>query len=107
MKRTKLRRIGKIGHANLTANKRLAQYWMDEGITYCEIKLPGCWKNFYLQNVHRNKRSFYKGNVDLLCNPKQVIRGCPPCHEKIENDKELTEKIFLKLRGKSLLNELE
>lgn len=99
MKRTPLKRIGKIGEANLKANKILKQLFLDKGIDYCEIGLPRCVKTWTLANVHRHKRMWYKSNLELLYDFKQVVRGCTPCHETIENDKELTEAIFLKLRG--------
>lgn len=53
----------------------------------------------FLTNAHRHKRSWYKGDVELLSDRKQVIKGCVNCHDAIEHNKELTEEIFTKLRG--------
>ena len=100
MKRSYLKRIGKIGKRNLDANKKIAQIWRDKNIIECEIKLEGCLRNWLLQNVHRKKRIEYIKNPELLYNFNQVIRGCGNCHQKLENDKELTEQKFLELRGK-------
>lgn len=97
LKRTRLRVVGKIGKANLKANKRLKKIL--EEINYCEIRKEGCLGGMYLTNAHRHKRSWYHGDVDLLSSYIQVIRACVKCHDTIEHDKELTEKTFMELRG--------
>ena len=96
---TGLNKIGKRGRANLEANRRLKELYQDLGIRYCEIRLPGCLINNYLQFCHRHKRDWYKGNVDLLSDYNQTVIGCQHCHDKIEVDKKLTEKVFNKLRN--------
>lgn len=93
-----LSRIGKIGRANLEANKRLSKHWEDNGIETCEIRLKGCLINWLLQNVHRHKRVHYNGDVDRLSAPQEVLRGCQNCHEQLEISRELTEETFKKLR---------
>lgn len=98
MRRTPLKKIGRIGRANLEANKRLRE--MFGGITRCEIGLKNCLGNWPLQRCHRHKRSWYKGDVEKLSDWKQVIVGCQNCHEEIEHNAELTEEVFTKLRGK-------
>lgn len=95
MKRTPIRRIGKVGKANLEANRRLKKILPKE---YCEVQLDGCMNNWPLTWAHRHKRSWYKGDPDLLADLNQVVVACQPCHDKIEHDKELTEKVFSKLR---------
>ena len=97
LKRTKLRVVGKIGKANLEANKILKEKLAH--ITYCEIRGKFCMGGMFLTNAHRHKRSWYKGDVDLLSDLKQVVRVCVKCHETIEHDKELTEETFMELRG--------
>ena len=96
LKRTPLRKVGKIGKANLEANKRIKELELPE---YCEVQLSECKMGMFLTNAHRHKRAWYKGDVELLSDKKQVIRACVSCHEKIEFDAELTEKIFMNLRG--------
>lgn len=96
MKRTPLRKIGKIGKVNLEANRQLKKLFTNQD--YCEIQLEGCLKTWPLQFCHRHKRAWYKGNVELLADRNQVVIGCQNCHEKIEFSKELTEEIFKKLR---------
>jgi len=97
MKRTPLRRVGKIGRANLEANKILREKLAD--ITYCEVKLDECLGSMYLTNAHRHKRSWYQGDVELLSEYTQVIRACVNCHNEIEHDEAFTEETFKELRG--------
>ena len=97
LKRTKLRVVGRVGKANLEANKILKVKF--EHITYCEIRGKECLGGMFLTNVHRHKRSWYQGDVDLLSDYKQVLRICVNCHDSIEHNKELTEETFMKLRG--------
>lgn len=98
MKRTPLRKVGKIGKANLEANKRIKEELAD--VTFCEISFVDvCLVHIFLTNAHRHKRAWYKGNVELLSDRKQVIRACVNCHDEIEHDAELTEEVFMKLRG--------
>ena len=103
MKKTPLKRIGKVGEANLKANRILARRWKELGVVSCEICLPGCTVTWPLQNVHRHKRAFYRGNYVLLSAYEQVVRGCQSCHETIENDAEITEFVFARLRGEDPL----
>ena len=84
MKRTRIRRIGKVGRANLEANKRLKELF--QGKTHCEIRLSSCLGTWPLQRCHRHKRAWYKGDVEKLSDYKQVVIGCQNCHEKIEHD---------------------
>ena len=97
LKRSPLRRVGKTGEANLEANRRLKKTFA--GSKTCEIQLEGCLKTWPLQFCHRHKRIWYKGDVELLADYKQVVVGCQSCHEKIEHDEELTEATFNRLRG--------
>lgn len=98
MKRTPLRKIGKIGQANIEARKRIAEISEEKGLNYCEINLEGCLGGMYLAPAHRRKRSFYRGNVELLADYNEWICGCQSCHQKIEFNQELTDKIFNKCR---------
>jgi len=103
MKKTPLKRIGKVGEANLKANRILARRWKELGVEACEIGLPGCTITWPLQNVHRHKRYWYHGDYRLLSSYWQVVRGCQHCHETIENDENLTEEVFNRLRGEDPL----
>lgn len=83
---------------NLKANKEIKKQIDKKQIYFCEA----CGKIFrWLTVAHRHKRTYYYDKSDkLLWNYKQWIVACIHCHEKMEEDKELTEKIFLELRGK-------
>ena len=97
MRHTPLKRVGRIGRANMEANSRLRAVLGTTG--HCEMKLKGCLGTWPLQFAHRHKRSWYKGDVEKLSDIKQVVVACQNCHEKQENDEQLTEAIFFNLRG--------
>lgn len=97
LKKTPLRKVGRVGKANLEANKRLKDVL--QGIVTCEMKLEGCMGGFTLQNAHRHKRAWYKGEVELLSDYKQVVKACTICHELTEYNRELNREVFNKLRG--------
>lgn len=98
MKNTPLRKIGKIGQANILARKKIAEIAEENNINICEIKLQGCLVNFALAPAHRHKRIWYKGNIDLLSDFNQWICACVVCHDKIENNEKLTEEVFKRCR---------
>ena len=79
--------------------QRLKKLFMEKGIISCELKLKDCWGNEALSFAHRHKRRWYYAKEELLQSWKQVILACIPCHQVIEKDAKLTEKVFLKLRG--------
>lgn len=97
VKRTPLRRVGRIGTANMLANKRLRASLGHIGT--CEMRLEGCLISWPLQFAHRHKRSWYKGDLEKLSNTKQVIVACQSCHNKTEYNRELNDEVFNKIRG--------
>ncbi|MCK6462853.1 MAG: hypothetical protein L6Q29_03500 [Candidatus Pacebacteria bacterium] len=99
MKRTPLRKIGKIGKVNIQANKRLKELFFIKGVRNCEIRLENCTLTWPLQYCHRHRRNWYKGDVEKLSDYKQVIIGCQNCHDAIDSNDELLKKVFQKLRG--------
>lgn len=102
-----MNKVGKVGRANLAANKKIAEIAKKEELTRCEIcplqlpELQGveCTESFTLANVHRHKRAYYKGDADALSDRRQWVKGCVGSHDAIEHNKELTEKVFEILRG--------
>jgi hypothetical protein len=74
--------------------KKLKVLFESLGITHCEIMLPGCWFNNALGFAHRHKRKWYYDKPELLGDFNQVLLACNICHDKIEDDVELTEKYF-------------
>ena len=95
MKRTPLKRMGKIGKRNVNANRKLKDLFVSKGITQCEM----CGSTFALSFAHRHKRIWYREFPELLSDFNQVLLLCVPCHEKIEYNKELTSNLFERLRG--------
>jgi len=69
--------------------------YLRRDIITCELKFAECWYNNALSFAHRHKRN------DPRCEHtfEGTILACIPCHQKIEYDRELTEKMFKKLRG--------
>lgn len=108
-KRTSINKLGKIGLVNKEARRRIAEKAEELGLNRCELDLKNkfgikdvgeCSKYIFLAPAHRHKRDWYKGDVEKLSDYKQWVCGCTMCHQRIEYDKELTEKVFEKLRGK-------
>lgn len=72
---------------------KLEVIYQEKGITTCELRLPGCWYNNALYFAHKEKR------IDASHTFKETILACNPCHQQIEYDRELTERMFKKLRS--------
>lgn len=102
-----MRKIGKVGRANLAANKIIKKEIGDIENKNCELGPvlnslgidSGCLSNFALTIAHRHKRNWYKGDAEKLSDKKQYVIGCVCCHDTIEHNAELTEKVFARLRG--------
>jgi len=94
-----IRRVGKIGRVNGKARQEIAEIAREKNLKECEIGLDRCTKTWPLAPAHRHKRAWYKGDAKLLAHPKQWVCACQSCHDQIEVDPELTEEIFMKLRG--------
>lgn len=100
LKQSRLRKQGVTGRANAAANRKMRELGILSSVTTCELHLDEeCTKSLFLTPAHRHKRSWYKGDVTLLSDRAQVVGACSTCHEKIENDADLTEKMFRILRG--------
>jgi len=99
MKRTALKRVGKIGLANIESRKRIAEIAEERCIDYCEIGFEDCLTSMYLSPAHRHKRAWYQGDVELLSDYKQWVGACQSCPNTIEFNEDLTEEVFLRLRG--------
>ena len=77
---------------------KVKQLFVSKGIFECELHLAGCWIHNALSFAHRHKRKWYLDKKELLGDFNQIVLACVPCHEKIEDDKEATEKHFVRLR---------
>jgi len=87
-------KIGKKALEWLQASDELEEIYLEKGITLCELRFEGCWINSALHFAHLYKRN------DPRCEHtfQGTILACNPCHQKIEYDRDLTEKMFKKLR---------
>jgi hypothetical protein len=99
MKRSYLKRCGKIGRINLAANKILKDKYRKEGIIECEM----CGSDWGLTFAHRRKRWYYKDKPELLSDMNETRLLCLTCHQKIEYNKKLTEEVFKGLRGEKVV----
>lgn len=100
MKRTPLRRTGKIGEANHLARLRIATIAEEKGLNYCELQLDNCTRTWPLAPAHRHKRAWYKGSIEKLAAFEQWVSACQNCHDFIETRPIFTEEMFTMLRGK-------
>lgn len=110
IKRSPIRKVGKVGKSNATANKNLAAMWHEKSIYYCEVHRERCVGTMFgLQNLHRHPRIWYRSNPELLYAFEQVIRGCQMCHDEVDGrslkhsmSPEEKIKLFELLRGPEL-----
>jgi hypothetical protein len=98
-----IRKVGKVGKANINARGLIADYAKKMNLTSCEIGplglTTGCTKTWPVAPAHRHKRAWYKGDAIKLSLRSQWVVACQCCHDQIEHNKELTEEVFTKLRG--------
>ncbi len=96
---------GKQTEINKIANRILGKKYAELGINVCEIGrafydlalFKNCakvWQGY----AHRHKRGWYKTRPEALAQVSQTVRACNSCHDVIEHNRELTEKIFKVLR---------
>lgn len=70
------------------AREELKKEFQAMGITTCEIKFDGCWRDNALSFAHTRKR---RNVIDL----KRVVLACIPCHDIVEKWGEAKMEIFL------------
>jgi len=95
----RINKVGKVGRANKTARGLIADYAKVMDMKVCELNLEGCTKTWPVAPAHRHKRAWYKGDAILLADPKQWVVACQCCHDQFEFNAELTEEMFMSLRG--------
>lgn len=95
-----MKRIGKTGRWKIAAKNKIKRMFFDHEIRTCEIKLEKCTGQMFATPAHRHKQEWYNYRPhDLYSSYSQVMWACCSCHQQIEYDAELTEEIFIKLRG--------
>lgn len=86
--RTGLRKVGKRGKKRQQMNARLNKL----GITSCEMKLEGCWRESSLTWAHSTKSRFIQTDEQWLT----ACRACLSCHRLAESmSHERMERIVL------------
>lgn len=98
MKRSPIKKVGKQGKRNASANKEIAELFAMNFINYCEADFPHECSPF-LTIAHRHKRAWYYSQPELLSDFNQVAKLCVQSHDMIEHDAEATEELFIRLRG--------
>lgn len=94
-------KAGKQTLLNRLALRRLKEIYSCTTISSCEIRMEGC-RNFILGFAHRHKRIWYRSHPKLLATFNQTVLACTHCHNIIEYDRELSDEIFMRLRGEEL-----
>lgn len=101
-----IRRVGKVGRANIEARGAIAKKAEAMKLTVCELGpvliqygINVCEYNWTLAPAHRHKRAWYKGDPEKLADVKQWVCACVDCHDAIEHNAALTEEVFITLRG--------
>jgi len=92
MKRTPLRKKGKVGKINQMINQKIKQFCIDNDIRNCEVKLNGCM-NHYVAAAHLHNRHYYRGkNAHLLSDPSNFVMACQYCHKQLDDEMTQEEK---------------
>ncbi len=98
MKRSSLKRIGKIGKRNQEANKINYKRFAALGITSCEL----CGGTFACAAAHKHPREWYRSCPELLHDMNQILFLCQKCHDRLDDrsktSKTESDEIFEKLR---------
>lgn len=101
MRRTSVKKVGKIGEINRIARQKIAEYSELMGLSQCELKLThACWGEAHAP-AHRHDRVWYRPTPEKLWDPKQWVPACNACHAILdyERTKEEKDQIFYALRG--------
>lgn len=61
-------------------HRELAEYWKQRPITYCEIRLPGCFGTYGLAPAHSRKRREIETKEQYF----EVIAACTFCHNFLD-----------------------
>ena len=80
MKRTPIKRAGARTLKRRQINVKLKKIWLEQGITSCEIRLPGCLRSFAMGAAHAEKSRFLQTDEQWMT----AALACCKCHETIE-----------------------
>ena len=104
-----MNKMGRIGKLNQRESRQLKRLWLAKDINWCEYPEPhDCSFGMIPTNAHRHKKREYIGKPDeLRWHINQVIRLCGTMHNEIEYDAEATEQLFLLLRRRDIINDID
>lgn len=96
-----IRRVGRVGRANLIARKKIAEYCEAHQLTRCELVLTHECMGEAHAPAHRHARVWYRSTPEKLYDPKQWIPACQSCHFILDTQLSRAESdaIFNRLRG--------
>ena len=80
-----MRKAGKKTVAWSETRAQLKPRFLIAGITTCELKYDGCWRDNALSFCHSRKRR----NITTQEQLEEVILGCTPCHDRLEVNPEM------------------
>jgi hypothetical protein len=60
--------------------RELSAYWQQNPITYCEVRLKGCFGTYGLAPAHSKKRYDIKTKEEFF----QVVAACLSCHRVLD-----------------------
>ncbi len=60
--------------------RELSQHWQQNPITYCEVRLDGCFGTYGLAPAHSRKRREIENKEQYF----EVVAACLNCHRKLD-----------------------
>ena len=94
-KKKRLKAIGEKGNAWATTRAALVVRFATAGITSCELRYEGCFKNNFLSFAHSKKRRYITSQEEL----ETVALLCQKCHQAVEYRPDM-EEIILRVIAK-------
>lgn len=61
-------------------HRELSAYWQANPITYCEVRLKGCWGTYGLSPAHSRKRRKIETKEQYF----EVVAACGFCHRFLD-----------------------
>ena len=86
-KKKRLRAVGEKVSAWSKTRDELILRFEKAGITQCELRYSGCWKNNALSFAHSKKRRFITSQEEMV----EVVLCCTSCHQIAEYSPDMYE----------------
>jgi hypothetical protein len=88
-KKKRLKARGEKVDAWESMRAELKERFERAGITSCELRLAGCWRNNALSFAHSKKRRRISSEEEL----QECVLACVPCHNRLEYGQNMYEII--------------